>query len=114
VDFGIKIIVQTCHLVPTSVSQYLTARLFLRTCGLLCLLFFVYERSEASGGQPSGASSASASDATISTKTQPASGESARLQFRAILRDENGNLLLHTGERLSVEIEVKNEGPAAA
>jgi hypothetical protein len=34
--------------------------------------------------------------------------------FRAIIRDENRNQLLHTGEAISVEIEVKNEGPGDA
>ena len=36
------------------------------------------------------------------------------LVFRAIIRDENRNQLLHEGETVSVEIEVKNEGPGAA
>lgn len=36
------------------------------------------------------------------------------LVFRAIIRDENRNQLLHEGESVSVEIEVKNEGPGAA
>ncbi len=42
------------------------------------------------------------------------SGEQANLIFRAIIRDENRNQLVHAGERISVEIEVKNEGPGAA
>ena len=36
------------------------------------------------------------------------------LVFRAIIRDENRNQLLHEGESVSVEIEVKNEGPGPA
>ena len=36
------------------------------------------------------------------------------LVFRAIIRDENRNQLLHEGENVDVEIEVKNEGPGAA
>lgn len=36
------------------------------------------------------------------------------LVFRAIIRDENRNQLLHEGEQVSVEIEVKNEGPGTA
>jgi hypothetical protein len=36
------------------------------------------------------------------------------LVFRAIIRDENRNQLLHAGENVDVEIEVKNEGPGAA
>jgi hypothetical protein len=38
----------------------------------------------------------------------------ATLVFRAIIRDENRNQLLHEGEQVSVEIEVKNEGPGSA
>ena len=50
----------------------------------------------------------------------PAAGPSASdeqpstLVFRAIIRDENRNQLLHEGESVSVEIEVKNEGPGLA
>jgi hypothetical protein len=45
----------------------------------------------------------------------PASAEQpSTLVFRAIIRDENRNQLLHEGEQVSVEIEVKNEGPGAA
>jgi hypothetical protein len=36
------------------------------------------------------------------------------LVFRAIIRDENRNQLLHEGESVAVEIEVKNEGPGSA
>jgi hypothetical protein len=40
--------------------------------------------------------------------------EPSALVFRAIIRDENRNQLLHQGESVSVEIEVKNEGPGIA
>jgi hypothetical protein len=40
--------------------------------------------------------------------------EPSTLVFRAIIRDENRNQLLHEGESVSVEIEVKNEGPGTA
>jgi len=43
------------------------------------------------------------------TEEQPST-----LVFRAIIRDENRNQLLHEGENVDVEIEVKNEGPGAA
>ncbi|HET7909331.1 MAG TPA: hypothetical protein VFL19_01370 [Nitrospira sp.] len=49
-----------------------------------------------------------ASDAAVSEE-QPST-----LMFRAIIRDENRNQLLHEGETMSVEIEVKNEGPGVA
>lgn len=41
-------------------------------------------------------------------------GQTSTLVFRAIIRDENRNQLLHEGENVSVEIEVKNEGPGLA
>lgn len=50
--------------------------------------------------------SASAPDTTVELPST--------LVFRAIIRDENRNQLLHEGENVSVEIEVKNEGPGSA
>ena len=41
-------------------------------------------------------------------------GDSARLKFRAIVRDGNRNQVLHTGEAIAIEIEVRNEGPEFA
>jgi hypothetical protein len=38
----------------------------------------------------------------------------ATVIFRAIVRDENRNQVLHTGEAVAIEIEVKNEGPGTA
>ena len=49
------------------------------------------------------------SGAAAVTEEQPST-----LVFRAIIRDENRNQLLHEGEAVSVEIEVKNEGPGTA
>src|SRR5207342_835197 len=40
--------------------------------------------------------------------------ETATVIFRAIVRDENRNQVLHTGEAVAIEIEVKNEGPGTA
>ena len=40
--------------------------------------------------------------------------EPATVIFRAIVRDQNRNQLLHAGEALAIEIEVKNEGPGVA
>jgi hypothetical protein len=40
--------------------------------------------------------------------------ESSTVVFRAIVRDENRNQILHTGEAVAIEIEVKNEGPGVA
>jgi hypothetical protein len=41
-------------------------------------------------------------------------GEPATVIFRAIFRNENRNQVLHTGEAVAIEIEVKNEGPGTA
>jgi hypothetical protein len=41
----------------------------------------------------------------------PPSDEPTTLTFRAIVRDQNRNLVLHGGEAVAVEVEVKNEGP---
>ncbi len=40
--------------------------------------------------------------------------EPATVIFRAIIRDENRNQVLQTGEAVAIEIEVKNEGPGVA
>lgn len=34
--------------------------------------------------------------------------------FRAIVRDENRNQVVHSGEAIAIELEVKNEGPGIA
>ena len=53
--------------------------------------------------------------AVAAPSTPSASDEQpSTLVFRAIIRDENRNQLLHEGESVSVEIEVKNEGPGVA
>jgi hypothetical protein len=41
-------------------------------------------------------------------------GDSASIIFRAIVHNENRNQVLHTGESVAIEVEVKNEGPGAA
>lgn len=41
-------------------------------------------------------------------------GEPATVIFRAIFRNENRNQVLHTGEAVTIEVEVKNEGPGTA
>jgi hypothetical protein len=52
--------------------------------------------------------------ATPATATPTTPEEPSTLVFRAIIRDENRNQLLHQGEVVSVEIEIKNEGPGTA
>ncbi|HJT22205.1 MAG TPA: caspase family protein [Nitrospira sp.] len=57
----------------------------------------------------------SAATAAPAKPAPPAvSGDPAALMFRVIIRDENRNQILHTGETISVEVEVKNEGPGEA
>ncbi|BCA55947.1 exported protein of unknown function [Nitrospira sp. KM1] len=52
---------------------------------------------------------------TPSRSSAPAvPGGPATLTFRAIVRDENRNQVLHPGEALSVEIEITNDGPGDA
>jgi uncharacterized membrane protein len=41
-------------------------------------------------------------------------GEPAQLSFRAIVRDENRDQFLQPDESITIEIEVKNEGPGTA
>ncbi|WP_455377740.1 hypothetical protein [Petrachloros mirabilis] len=41
-------------------------------------------------------------------------GQSLALLFRAIVHDEDRDQALHAGEKISIEIEVKNEGPGDA
>ncbi|HKO30880.1 MAG TPA: hypothetical protein VJU54_07055 [Nitrospiraceae bacterium] len=43
-----------------------------------------------------------------------AGGESATVIFRAIVHHEHRNQVLHTGETVAIEVEVKNEGPGIA
>ncbi len=52
--------------------------------------------------------------APAATLPSPPADEASALVFRAIIRDENRNQLLHSGETLAVEIEIKNEGPGPA
>ena len=40
--------------------------------------------------------------------------ESAKVIFRAIIRDENRNQVVHSGEAIAIELEVKNDGPGIA
>ena len=40
--------------------------------------------------------------------------ESTKVIFRAIIRDENRNQVVHSGEAIAIELEVKNDGPGIA
>lgn len=67
----------------------------------------------ATAGQAGAVAAQPSAPAAAVAPSSPAA-EPATITFRAIIRDENRNQLLHTGEALSVEIEVKNEGPGDA
>jgi hypothetical protein len=69
---------------------------------------------------PLGGSGPSAGHAAPPNSPPPAPGpatatrdEQAILGFRAIIRDESRDQLLQAGEKISIEMEVKNEGPGA-
>jgi hypothetical protein len=126
--------VQKRYLVRGLFLWHLVLPVLVGTCWLLsagCTLFSDPERVETSQAQSaagsaiaqtspsepsksSGVASSSTAHSTVAPSGQAASGEPATLVFRAIIRDENRNQLLHSGELMSVEIEVKNEGPGVA
>jgi hypothetical protein len=76
----------------------------------------------AAGGAPASPIASASAAAAAPTATSPSSANTtgslpdqpATLVFRAIIRDENRNQLLHQGELISIEIEIKNEGPGRA
>lgn len=72
---------------------------------------------------PSPIAAGGASAAGSQTAAQPSSpavpvltqvDRPATVLFRAIVRDENRNQVLHTGEAIAIEVEVTNEGPGIA
>jgi hypothetical protein len=79
----------------------------------------------ASPTSPSPLSVQGSPDVPPTVSTAPNSAEATRvpvplppdepttLSFRAIVRDKNRNLVLHGGEAVAVEVEVKNEGPGS-
>lgn len=87
------------------------------------------ETRKAGGAKPMGATvpppppiATGGASATVKQAVMPQSAaavplqvdEPARVIFRAIVRDENRNQVLHAGEAIAIEIEVKNEGPGTA
>ena len=68
-------------------------------------------------GSPKTASSENPAVAPQSTAALPVplpAGESASVIFRAIVHNKNRNQVLHTGESVAIEVEVKNDGPGTA
>ena len=51
---------------------------------------------------------------TVNPPVTVPGGESATVIFRAIVHNEHRNQVLHTGETVAIEVEVKNEGPGIA
>lgn len=88
-----------------------------------CGLFSNSERASGSppqethlqSGTPVSSNSPSAGSHVSGTSSemppQLSVGQSLSLLFRAIVHDEDRNEALHAGENISIEIEVKNEGP---
>ena len=66
------------------------------------------------GGASASAKPAVAPQPAVTVPVPVPGGEPATVIFRAIVRDENRNQVLHTGEAIAIEIEVKNEGPGTA
>jgi hypothetical protein len=127
--------VQKLYLVRGLFLWHLVLPVLVGTCWLLmagCSLFSDRHRIESSKAEPLAGSTALTSTLASPNETggialpstpnsmntppsaEAASGEPATLVFRAIIRDENRNQLLHSGELMSVEIEVKNEGQEVA
>jgi hypothetical protein len=70
---------------------------------------------KADGPQAAGSeTSAVAPQSAGAVPVRASSDESATVIFRAIVHTENHNQVLHTGETVAIEIEVKNEGPGTA
>jgi hypothetical protein len=70
--------------------------------------------SPISTGAPASAKPIVAPQSAVTVPVLAPVDEPATLIFRAIARDENRNQVLHTGEAVAIEIEVKNEGPGIA
>jgi hypothetical protein len=69
------------------------------------------------GSAPSAASEAVGAPAVVPGQTPSSDGAAAgpvTLSFRAMLRDENQDHVLESGERVTVEVEVKNAGAGLA
>ena len=66
------------------------------------------------GGTPVAGKPTAPQQSTAAVPLPAPVDESAMVIFRAIIRDENRNQVLHTGEAVAIEIEVKNEGPGTA
>jgi hypothetical protein len=66
------------------------------------------------GGASASANPAVAPQSAAAVPVPVPVDEPATLIFRAIVRNEHRNQVLHTGEAVAIEIEIKNEGPGTA
>lgn len=69
---------------------------------------------EAAQARKAGGSNAAPLHSTVLVPLPVSADGPARLIFRAIVRNENHDQVLHSGEAVAIEIEVKNEGPGVA
>jgi hypothetical protein len=70
--------------------------------------------SEAAQARNAGGSQAAPLQSALAEPVPLPLDEPSTVIFRAIVRDENRNQVLHSGEAVAIEIEVKNEGPGIA
>ena len=68
----------------------------------------------ATGGASASVSQTVAQQSAAAVSASVPVDQPATVIFRAIVRDENRNQVLHSGEAVAIEIEVKNEGPGTA
>jgi hypothetical protein len=69
---------------------------------------------DAAQARQAGGSKVATPQSAVSVPVPVPADEPATVIFRAIARHENRNQVLHTGEAIAIEIEVKNEGPGIA
>jgi hypothetical protein len=69
---------------------------------------------DAAQARQAGGSKAVAPQSAVAVPVPVPVDEPATVIFRAIVRNENRNQVLHTGEAVAIEVEVKNEGPGTA
>jgi hypothetical protein len=69
---------------------------------------------DAAQARKAGGSETTPLQSAATQSVPPPVGEPSTVIFRAIVFDENRNQVLHSGEAVAIEIEVKNEGPGIA
>jgi len=69
---------------------------------------------EAAEARKAGGSNAAPLHSTVLVPLPASADGPAKVQFRAIVRTENHDQVLRSGEAVAIEIEIKNEGPGVA